>query len=128
MIVGIDWDDTISRDPLTFGRVITTFLEAKHMVKVVTWRKQPEGYYPDMEEVFAMWGFRVPVIFCNGRAKRDEARCDIWIDDNPAAILFDLEATPRIVDDPLEYDNDWLKLSLPPGVEPVYVQWKHLKP
>lgn len=108
MKIGLDWDGTVSEDPLVFKKVVEAFLDGGHDVTVVTWRCPPEGenQWVDIEEVFQMWGFRLPTIFCNGKAKRDFYPADIWIDDNPAAIAFSLTRPPRFEADPSAYLAD----------------------
>jgi hypothetical protein len=108
--VGLDWDGTVSEDVETFGKVVKTFLDAGHEVKVVTWRRpveESEGCkWGDLEDAFDLWGFRIPVIYCSGQAKRDFYPADIWIEDNPAAVMFSLDREPRFVENARDYDMD----------------------
>lgn len=134
---GLDWDGTVNADPLAFKKVVEALLDMDHDVVVTTWRSEPEvmagwdrdpgGIYPDMEEIFNMWGFRIPVVYCNGRAKRECYPADIWIDDNPAAVVFSLMAEPRFEENPLDYDKDPLVLEHPDH-EPIHVTWGQIKP
>lgn len=135
--IGLDWDGTVNADPLAFKKIVEVFLDLDHDVVVTTWRSEPEamagwdrdpgGVYPDMEEIFNMWGFKIPVVYCNGRAKRDCYPADIWIDDNPASVMFQLEAKPRYVANPSDYDQDLLTLNSL-GHEPLTVTWAQIKP
>lgn len=129
MKIAFDWDQTISRDPVTFGYVISTFADSGHDVRIVTWRKDPgEGVvYKDMLEAMLGWKFMPQVTYCNGKAKREVWPADVWVDDNPAAVFMSLATDPRIVADPAEYDNDILLLNLGDG-EMLPIAWRHLKP
>lgn len=125
MIVGIDFDGTISLDPLAFKGVVEAFLNQGHDCAVVTWRV-PDMEYHDFEEVFNMWGFRIPVVCTSGQAKRDFYPADIWIEDNPAAILFGLSREPRFVEDAKDYDEDVMVCSNESGS--ITTNWKLLNP
>lgn len=107
--IGLDWDGTAGEDVETFGRVVKEFLDAGHEVKVVTWRVNPEDngiVWGDIEDAFEKWGFRIPIVYCSGQAKRDCYQANIWIEDNPAAVLFTLQRKPRFVEDARDYDKD----------------------
>lgn len=130
MKIGLDWDGTVNADPKTFREIVATFMDAGHDIVVTTWRCAPEGLeanWADMEAVFAMWGFKIPVVYCDGKAKRDCFKADIWIDDNPASVVFSLEAKPRFEENPADYDKDILRLDSD-GFDPVRVTWGQLKP
>lgn len=117
MKIGLDWDGTVSRDPTTFREVVCSFLDAGHEVAVVTWRCAPEissGWennptkWVDIEQVFDDWGFRLPIYYTNGKAKRQYYEADIWIDDNPHSVSFSLTRPPRFEVDPAKYNEDIL--------------------
>ena len=129
MKIGIDWDGTISADERTFAAIACLFMDAGHEVKVVTWRPACEcgGNWPDMQKVFDAWGFNLPVVYCDGAAKRSMYEADIWIDDNPAAIVFSLRSAPRFCENVADYDDDDLVLESP-GFPDVNVKWAQLKP
>ncbi len=133
MKIGIDFDGTISADPLAFKAVVIGFLDQGHDVAIVTWREPPEvtlvtkGYGDsDIQEVFAMWGFKRPVIYTSGKAKRDFYPADIWIEDNPAAILFSLTRPPRFEADPSNYGKDVLVCQTT-GFPDVVAEWPQLR-
>lgn len=125
MKVGIDFDGTITEDPVAFKGVVTSLLDAGHEVALVTWRC-PDQDYPDMEAVFALWGFRIPVVCTSGQAKRDYYPANIWIEDNPAAILFGLSREPRFVENAKDYDDDVMICSNENGT--IETTWKLLNP
>lgn len=133
MKIGIDWDGTVSAAPEVFKKIIEAFRSAGHECVIVTWRppltnmEGPCELWPDMEKQFKVWGFQLEVICTSGGAKRDYFDADIWIEDNPAAVLFNLMSEPRFVEDVTEYDNDDLELQ-PPGFPSVPVKWAQLKP
>lgn len=135
MKIGLDWDGTVNADPVCFKKVVEAFLDAGHEVKVVTWRCSPEsesgwescnGTWGDVEEIFAMWGFRLPIVYCDGKAKREHYDADIWIDDNPSAISFSLTRPPRFEVNPLAYLEDVLVCERE-GFEPVSIKWAQLR-
>lgn len=115
MKIGLDWDGTVSEDTDAFLNVVKAFLDSGHEVAIVTWRVPPQqdatgwsrdDVWNDVEETFAKWGFRLPIIYCSGQAKRDCYPADIWIDDNPASVLFTLQRKPRFVENAKDYDKD----------------------
>lgn len=136
MKIGLDWDGTVNADPMAFKGVVMILLDADHDVVVTTWRSAPSStsgwehgdtMWPDMESIFNLWGFKLPIVYCDGKAKRDCYPADIWIDDNPASVVFSLEAKPRFEENPEDYDRDVLRLDSD-GFDPVRVTWKQLKP
>lgn len=125
MKVGLDFDGTVSEDPAAFRKVVMAFLDAGHDVAIVTWRA-PDIEYLDFEEVFALWGFRIPVVCTSGQAKRDFYPATIWIEDNPAAVLFSLDREPRFVEDARDYDDDGMHCTNEHGS--VSTTWRVLNP
>lgn len=136
MKIGLDWDGTVSADPTTFREVVVAFLNAGHEVAVTTWRCSPlddaggwsasSSKWEDIEEVFEAWGFRLPVFYCNGNAKRDFYDADIWIDDNPSSVSFSLTRPPRFEADPSAYLQDVLVCKRE-GFDNVELPWGQLK-
>ncbi len=90
-IIAFDFDETISLNSLLFLKVMRLFREHGFVVVIATWRYSYE--YPEDLEMFVEDGFRV---FYTGRkAKRDFLashgyNVDVWVDDNPLAILADM--------------------------------------
>lgn len=88
MNISLDYDDTYTRDPDTWIRIIRTFQDAGHLVWCVTMRYESEG-----ADVLASIGQHAPVVFTGRKAKRDfmyerGIRIDVWIDDRPDFILM----------------------------------------
>jgi hypothetical protein len=108
MKIGLDWDGTVNADPKCFREIVCAFLDAGHEVKVTTWRCAPviPGGWSDMVEIFESWGFFLPIVYCDGRAKRDCYEADIWIDDSPHAVIFSLQRAPRFESDHTKYYED----------------------
>lgn len=127
MRIGLDWDGTVSADPQVFLKVVKAFLDGGHDVAVCTWRPDPEAEgcdgWTDIEEVFAQWGFRLPIVYCNGGAKRDHYPADVWIDDNPAAVCFSLTRPPTFEPNP-QGDMVVCKSA---GYADVYLDWNQLR-
>jgi len=95
MNIGLDYDDTYTRDPALWDEVIKTFREAGHKVYIVTWR-----FPGEMAKVYAQFeGKPHPVhgFYATGRKAKEKFMfangicIDIWIDDNPRAILHTME-------------------------------------
>lgn len=128
MKVGLDWDGTVNADPTTFREIVCCFLDAGHEVAVTTWRSKPDvgTMWPDMVEIFDDWGFSLPVYHCHGEAKRTIYAADIWIDDNPASVVFKLSCKPRFEANQDDYNGDVLVLDS--ETNPVEVTWKDIKP
>lgn len=130
MKIGLDWDGTVNADPTTFREVVCSFQDAGHEVAVVTWRCEPEDPedegWSDIEDIFEDWGFRLPIYYCNGKAKRDFYQADIWIDDNPSAISFSLTRPPRFEANPLAYLEDEMVCERE-GHDSVQVKWALLR-
>lgn len=116
MKIGLDWDGTVNADPVAFKGVVRAFLDGGHEVVVTTWRCMPNSIsgwekggddrWLDMEEIFNMWGFRLPIVYCDGKAKRDCYTADVWIDDSPHAVIFSLTRAPRFESDHSKYHED----------------------
>ncbi|QDH83430.1 hypothetical protein [Achromobacter phage Motura] len=92
MIVGLDFDETYTRDPETWDKVIAVLRAARHTVYCVTMR------YPGLEEsleVSSQLNGKVDACFFTGRkGKRDfmyaqGINVHVWIDDMPDAIIMD---------------------------------------
>jgi hypothetical protein len=90
--IAIDFDETYTLAPLLWDKIIKSFMEQGHSVHLVTWRSQDEREEVDIE--ISNWQV-AGKHFTARKAKRkymeDEGiYIDVWIDDNPAAILYDM--------------------------------------
>ena len=89
MIIALDYDDTYTRDPETWNKVIKLFQEAGHTVICVTLRPEVMG-----APVLASIGKVIGVdkcLFSNGCWKSVTAenagyKVNVWIDDLPNMI------------------------------------------
>ena len=92
MIIGLDYDDTYTRDPSAWNDFIHLMRSRKHKVYIVTWRTKEEcgmlywnlnrfvdGIYPTSRKAKAKFMAEKGIIV------------DVWIDDNPSAILYTME-------------------------------------
>lgn len=92
MQIGLDYDDTYTRDPATWNAVISLLRQAGHKVYVVTWRFPDEctpvhmnlsgyvdGIYPTSRKAKEKFMFAQGICI------------DVWIDDNPRAVLHTME-------------------------------------
>lgn len=95
MVIGLDYDDTYTRDPVAWNAFIRLMRNYEHKVYIVTWRTPGEI----VEVVHALASFFVQVdgIYPTSRQAKakfmfDQGICvDVWIDDNPRAILHTME-------------------------------------
>lgn len=89
MNIGLDYDDTYTRDPYAWEAFITLMKKRGHNVYIVTWR----DVYEAKEVLDTMLDSDIEGIYAtNRKAKQrfmlDHNICiDVWIDDNPFAIL-----------------------------------------
>jgi hypothetical protein len=88
MKIGLDYDGTVTADPVVWYNIVKEFLERGHEVKVVTFRSFDEvtqdlvDFCKDCGIAYITTG-RIPkAIFCAGVGWQP----DIWIDDNPGLI------------------------------------------
>lgn len=85
MLIGLDYDDTYTKDPIAWRAMISIFRSRGHDFVMVTGRSD-EGEYGaqvkrDVEDL-------MPIVFAAGAWKRIAADAaghfvDVWIDDNP---------------------------------------------
>lgn len=97
MNISLDYDNTYTRDPEMWQRIIPIFIMHNVQVYVVTSRSMDTPI--DLIDDFVKW--KIPVVYCEYRAKRDVCReqgieIDIWMDDDPYYINtgFVTEDTP----------------------------------
>lgn len=84
MRIALDYDSTYTADPILWEAFIKNASQRGHEVMCVTWRS---GNTPT--------NISCPTIYTNRKAKKPFVQAlgiyfDVWIDDNPEAILFDL--------------------------------------
>lgn len=89
MNLSIDFDDTYTRDPDTWDKVIEIFRSAGHKVYCVTWRSDT---FENKAEVGSMLNHKVDAIFFTGQQAKKEYMyaqgivINVWIDDMPFAV------------------------------------------
>jgi hypothetical protein len=81
MNIALDYDNTFTRDPLFWQRLIDDAVASGHKVWLVTSRS------PDDKVALPILGIE-DAVYCNARAKRVVCNelgipIDIWIDDDP---------------------------------------------
>lgn len=92
MNIGMDFDDTYTRDPKAWNDFIRSFRSRGHKVYIVTWRFESES-----NDLYLNLGNFVDGIYPTGRLAKEKfmyskgIRIDVWIDDNPSAILNTME-------------------------------------
>lgn len=87
MLIAIDYDETYTRNPQMWDKVIDTLLWHGNKVICTTSRRETMGNWEEIGRELPT----IPIVFCNYRAKAGEVRkagycVDIWIDDNPHSI------------------------------------------
>jgi len=95
-IIGVDFDETISDNESGWLQVLTLLERLGYHVVIVTWRT-PKTYPEDLQFLVDR-GFAV--YYTSLQAKQDYMaakgiRVDIWIDDNPLAIVQDAPNRPK---------------------------------
>lgn len=95
MKIALDFDGTFTAAPLFWWMFVEDAIHKGHDVRIVTARdERNDGIDWGLIDHTGRGRQPCPVIFCDGRIKRTVCRDiigwepDIWIDDNPAAILF----------------------------------------
>ncbi len=89
MKIALDYDNTYTLDPDCWYNVIIEFLSSDHEVSIVTVRHEYWDAHPWLDDLKEE--FEIPVIFTDGRAKKDFClergiEFDVWIDDRPQTI------------------------------------------
>jgi hypothetical protein len=91
-VIGVDFDDTISTNELGWLKVLALFEQLGYIVYIVTYRAAHE--WPEDMDYLREKGYKV---FCTNRMSKREFMkekgldVDIWIDDNPEGIIFDMD-------------------------------------
>lgn len=86
MTIGIDYDNTFTVDPLFWKQVIKSGLTRGHIFVCVTNRHNVGLGAQEVKT--ALKEVPIPIVFCEGQAKRFVAEeqgyhVDVWIDDSP---------------------------------------------
>lgn len=95
MIIGLDYDDTYTRDPSAWNDFIRLMRMRKHKVYIVTWRTP--GEVVEVVHALHSWYVEVDGIYPTSRKAKHKYMAeqgiivDVWIDDNPSAILYTME-------------------------------------
>jgi hypothetical protein len=103
MNISLDFDDTYTRDPLLWDNFVASARRHGHYVYVVTMRYKEEG-----DDVIKALQENVDQIIFTGRMAKKPylakmmIHIDVWIDDNPFAILNDLQPLPYSVYHPMD--------------------------
>lgn len=101
MNIAIDFDDTITRDMFAFRAIIAAFQNSGHDVYIVTYRSE-QGNNSDIKQFCKRLRKGLAgIIYTNLESKEAYMRdlgieVDIWIDDSPEYILFDLEEAKTV--------------------------------
>ena len=92
LTIAIDFDDTLTADPVLWKKFIDDARSLEHRVICVTARRETEENIDDIDEWMNMWGIELPVYFTNLKSKVEKmsslgVKVDVWIDDNPRAVV-----------------------------------------
>jgi hypothetical protein len=88
MLIAIDFDQTLDRDPILWRVFIAHAIQRDHSVIVVTARRNTDENRDILRDWLDDNGFDLPFYFTNLKSKVDEMErrgfdVDIWIDDSP---------------------------------------------
>lgn len=100
MIIALDYDDTYTRDPLAWARVVDVLQAEGHEVLCVTWRSDTDANRHLVVIPGLRWNQHY---FTNHTAKREfmerKGVCvDVWIDDTPEAVASNMDDLCRVGD------------------------------
>lgn len=110
MIIGIDFDNTITADPMMWREIIRMMTRRGHTVYIVTARMKhvhPEDLHP-------WYGIVENVYFTEHKAKRqfmlDQGiNIEVMIDDSPEAWVEDYNGEPRTFDTERDKAQGWAR-------------------
>ena len=88
MLIAIDFDDTLTADPVLFRTLIAVIESFGHRTICVTARRDTSENRLDIEGYFRKYGIELYVHYTAGASKVDHmarigVKVDIWIDDDP---------------------------------------------
>lgn len=83
MQIALDYDDTFTNDETLWRAFVSNAIDRGHSVAFVTSRQDDGDNIDIMADAKAL---RIPVVFCNHKAKSECYTADVWIDDNPLMI------------------------------------------
>ena len=92
MNIALDYDDTYTRDPAMWNQCLSIMRAGGHKIYVVTWRTEEE-----CKNIYTLLRGHVHAVYATSRKAKDKymysqgIRIDVWIDDNPSAILHTME-------------------------------------
>ena len=94
----LDYDGTFTEDPDFWLDFIDNARKRGHSVHMVTLRSKEHDF--DMIHKYLEEDYQVPIIWCDGRSKREVTeelgiKIDIWIDDMPETISKGSPFTPE---------------------------------
>ncbi len=89
MIIAIDYDNTYTADPISFGQIISLLKDAGHTIICITNRQESDSDLV-LNSIGKISGIE-KCIFAGNKFKRDAAaehgyKVNIWIDDMPEMI------------------------------------------
>ena len=92
MTFAIDFDDTLTADPVLWGSFLLSAKVRGHSVWLVTARRDTDENRDIIDEFLAEHGISLPVLFTNLGSKlaaveRQGIKIDIWIDDDPRSLV-----------------------------------------
>lgn len=86
MKIGLDYDETITRDYRFWGAFIALANRYGHTVTIVTSR-YPSSFNLDNSDIESFARTHgVKVVYCNQKPKAECFQADVWVDDCPGAI------------------------------------------
>lgn len=83
LIIALDFDETITADPVLWEGFIALAKSRGHSVTIVTLRPEKQD---NSDIIKFATKHNINVVFTAGKQKEDTFKADIWIDDIPALI------------------------------------------
>ncbi len=92
MNIAIDYDDTLTADPMLWKAFYDSAKGSGHQLWCVTCRRRTTDNADIVDEFLEVYGMMMPVLFTDMGSKLEFVRkmglhIDIWIDDMPSSIL-----------------------------------------
>lgn len=92
-VIAVDFDDTISTHELGWLKIMHLMEQLGYVVYVVTYRRPTE--WPEDLAFLVDKGYKV--FYTSRMSKREFMKrkgidVDIWVDDNPEGIIFDMDS------------------------------------
>lgn len=92
LTIGLDFDETFTADPKLWTAFVQSARAHSHRVIMVTARRETMDNVQIVNDFLDLWKCQMEIVFTNLGSKLEAVkhrgmRIDIWIDDNPTALV-----------------------------------------